>query len=105
VDSTTILQPDTWYFLAMTSDPTGATLYIYNEAGTQLEVTASPGPFPWVTGSDGIAIGNNPNNNSGLYGLIGAGPEPFGGVVDEVRVYGAAVSQTQLELDLQTPLP
>ncbi|HTR50456.1 MAG TPA: LamG domain-containing protein [Kofleriaceae bacterium] len=105
LDTTMILNAGTWYYLAGTSDASGMRLYVYADAGQLLELATSPGPYQWNTGTDGIALGNNPADDSGLRGLLSSGPEPCNGIVDEVRIYTSAIAQAQIESDLRTPPP
>ena len=105
LDTTMTVTAGTWYYLAGTSDASGMSLYVYADAGQLLEHAASPGPYQWNTGTDGIALGDNPADDSGLRGLLNSGPEPCNCIVDEVRVYASAVAQAQIESDLRTPPP
>ena len=104
VDSTITLAPNSWYYVVATSDAVGMDLHIYDDAGTLLDHASASNRFTWRTGSDGIAIGNNPLNDSGMRGLLNSGNEPFGGIVDEVRVYDVAISEAQIQLDRVTAL-
>ncbi|HUS31616.1 MAG TPA: LamG domain-containing protein [Kofleriaceae bacterium] len=105
LDSTRTIATGVWSYVVCTSDAAGMNLFIYDNAGTAVDMTSASGPYIWRTGNDGIAIGNNPADNSGLRGMITAGPEPFTGIVDEVRVYDRAISTAQIEYDLATALP
>ncbi len=85
---TTTISPSTWTHLAATYD--GATLRLYVN-GTQ----ASSRP---VTGS--ILTSANPLQIGGdsIYGQY------FTGLIDEVRVYNTALSPSQIQADMTTPI-
>jgi hypothetical protein len=104
LDSALTITPDAWYYVAASSSGRGLDLWIFDETGTLLEHAVSANQFMWRTGTDGIAIGNNSDRNSGARGLLNAGEEPFGGIVDEVRIYDVAITEAQVRLDLATPL-
>jgi hypothetical protein len=106
VESSSPLATGRWLYVTCTNDAVaGMNMYIYDDNGVQLDTASSSGSYLWRSGSDGIAIGNNPSNNSGLRGVLTSGPEPFDGILDEVRIYDRAISQAQIAYDLSTPLP
>ena len=83
------LAASTWTHLAMTYD--GATLKIYVN-GTLITSTAQNGTM--TTSTNPLQIGGDTT-----YGQY------FKGLIDEVRVYNVALTQTQIQTDMATALP
>jgi glucose/arabinose dehydrogenase/PKD repeat protein len=79
---------NTWSHLAMTWDGTTHRLYLN---GTQVASRALSGTL--VNGSGPLRFGGN-----------SVWPEWFGGRLDEVRVYNRALTQAQLQADMNTPV-
>jgi chitodextrinase len=83
---TTPLQVNTWTFLTATYD--GATLRFYVN-GTQVGSAAHTGSI--VTSTNPLQIGGD-----SIYG------QHFQGMIDEVRVYGVALTPGQIQADMAT---
>ena len=82
------LAPDVWTHLALTYD--GANLRIYVN-GTQAASLALTGAIAASTGA--LRIGGNT-----------IWSEWFGGLIDDVRLYNRALTQAQIQSDMNTPL-
>ena len=82
------LAANTWTHLAVTYD--GVTLRLYVN-GTQ--VSTAPGSGSIVTSPNSLQIGGD-----SIYGQY------FQGMIDEVRVYNAARTPAQIQLDMNTPI-
>ena len=82
------LAANAWTHLAATYD--GATLRLYVN-GTQVASTAKTGTIAVSAGA--LTIGGDP-----LYGQY------FTGRIDEVRIYSSALTQTQVQTDMATPI-
>ncbi len=80
---------NTWSHLAITYD--GANLRLFLN-GTQAAVTAGTGSMTATTGA--LRIGGN-----------AVWSEWFSGLIDEVRIYKTALSATQIQTDMNTPIP
>lgn len=78
------LQTDAWTLVTMTYD--GSTLRLYKDA-VQVGSLAATGSIPTFS-SIQTAIGNQP---------IGAGERAFDGCIDDVRIYGRALSQQEIQ--------
>jgi fibronectin type 3 domain-containing protein len=91
----TTLQLNTWYHVAGVYDATARTLVVY------LNGQLDNGPLVGtVTGSQqnsnqNVNIGQRPGN-PGTYN--------FAGGIDEVRIYARALSQAEIQTDMNTPL-
>ncbi len=85
---TTSLAANTWSHLAVTYD--GATLRLYVN-GVQVSSLAKAGTI--ATSANPLQIGGD-----SLFGQY------FAGTIDEVRVYNQALSQTQIQADMATPV-
>jgi glucose/arabinose dehydrogenase len=84
------LQTNAWYHIAAVFDDTGNTYQIYlngNLLTSQLEATV---PIP--------------NNQNLTIGRTAFG-ENWNGLLDEVRIYNRALSQAEIQADMNTPLP
>jgi fibronectin type 3 domain-containing protein len=91
--STTIRQLNTWYYVAG----------VYNAAARTLDI--------YVNGvlDNGALIGTVPSsqtNNNSVNVNIGrrSGGFYFNGIIDEVRIYNRALSQAEIQADMNTPL-
>jgi concanavalin A-like lectin/glucanase superfamily protein len=89
LDGSTLLTAKTWTHIAATYD--GTTLKIYRNG---VLVGSRPLTGGLVTTSDPLKFGGN-----AVWG------EWFNGTIDEVRVYNAARSATQVQSDMTTPIP
>ena len=84
------LPPGVWSHLAMTYD--GATLRLFVN-GSKVASRAQSGPID--AGAGALRIGGN-NSWTGEF---------FQGKIDEVRIYNRALSQPEIETDMNTPIP
>jgi hypothetical protein len=84
---TSVLTLNTWTHLAGTYDGTALRLYVN---GTLVATFAQTGSMTATTGP--LRIGGDFGN------------EFFTGLIDEVRVYNRALSQTEIQTDMTTPL-
>jgi Concanavalin A-like lectin/glucanases superfamily len=85
---TATLAANTWTHLALTYD--GATIRLYVN-GTQVSSLAQTGTI--VSSTNPLQIGGD--STFGQY---------FAGMIDEVRVYNVALTATQIQTDMNTPL-
>jgi hypothetical protein len=88
VNGSAVLPLNTWTHLALTYD--GATLRMFMN-GTQVGSAAVPGAA--VTSSSPLRIGGD-----SVWG------EYFSGLIDEVRIYSRALSATEIQSDMSTPI-
>ena len=88
VFNTSPLPTNTWSYLALTYDGTTERLYLN---GALVASKAKTGAI--TTSTNPLTIGSDP-----LYGQY------FSGLIDEVRVYNAALSQTAIQTDMTTPI-
>jgi DNA-binding beta-propeller fold protein YncE len=87
VYGTAVLPPNTWSHLAATYDGTAVVLYV---DGAQVGSRAQTGTISTSTGP--LTLGGDP-----LYGQYWAG------LIDEVRVYNRALSQSEIHEDMAAP--
>jgi hypothetical protein len=80
---------NTWYYLAATYD--GQTLRAYTNGALVTSTATAGGPAD--ADPDALAIGRH-----------AVDPNFFAGVIDNVRIYGAALSQAAIQSDMNTPL-
>ena len=85
---TTALTPNTWTHLASTYDGTAVRLYVN---GNLVSSTARTGNI--TTSSNPLQIGSD-----SIFGQY------FAGLIDEVRVYNTALTLTQIQVDMNTPV-
>ena len=85
---TSALAPNTWTHLAVTYDKATVRLYVN---GTQVSTVAATANL--ATAASPLAIGGDP-----LYGQY------FKGLIDEVRIYNVALSGSQIQTDMVTPV-
>lgn len=91
LDSNSVITNDTWYFVAGVADIVNSqrTLYIYNTSGTLIDTVSDTFTGTWGSDAGPASIGGE--TNSGETG------NRFYGNLDEVRFYGSALSQTDIE--------
>ena len=94
--STTVRSLSTWYHIAGTYDATGKTLNTYvngvlNNGALSGTVAASQ-------------VNSTVNVNVGRRAVGTGGGYYFNGLIDEVRVYNRALSQAEIQTDMNTPL-
>jgi chitodextrinase len=85
---TAALAVNTWTHLALTYDGTALRLYVNG-----VQVSSQPITGSILTSATPLQIGSD--NVFGQY---------FAGMIDEVRVYNVALSQTQIQSDMATPV-
>ena len=88
IRGTTSLTPNTWSHLALTYDSSTIRLYVN---GVQVSTVARTGSI--VSSANPLQIGGD-----SIFGQF------FKGTIDEVRVYNAALSQSQIQTDMATPV-
>jgi hypothetical protein len=83
---------DTWTHLALVAEPSGTHLYVNGV----LQETATV-----------LALGTNPSANAAIGGsgeAAGGDNDPFSGRIDDLRIYGRALTQAEIQADMDTPL-
>jgi len=88
VNGTSALPLNTWSHLAMTYDGTTMRIYINGVQAGSGAVTGSA-----ATSNSPLRIGGN-----SIWG------EYFRGLIDEVRIYNRALSATEIQVDMNTPV-
>ncbi len=97
LDTGGIVANNTWYFVAATMAINGTTtvvtMYVYNTAGALVATptTATWAGFTWGNDTGRPSLGGETNASSEGNNAFG-----FAGNLDEIRVYRAALSQTQV---------
>jgi hypothetical protein len=86
---TAALGLNTWSHLAATFDGSALKLYVN---GTLVTTTVIAGTIPTSTGV--LRIGGN-----SIWG------EWYAGLIDDIRIYNRALTQTQIQTDMNTPVP
>lgn len=93
LDTANVIQNNTWYFVAAVADIVAKTksLYVYNQAGTQIAYVTQTYTGTWGTDSGAASIGgeNNASSESGS-------SFKFSGSLDEVSVFSGALSAAKL---------
>lgn len=102
LDTPNVIQNNTWYFVAAVANIVAKTksLYVYNQAGTQLAFVAQSYTGTWGTDAGAASIGGE-NNASGESGSS----FKFSGNLDEVSVFSGALSAAKLSLVLSQTRP
>jgi hypothetical protein len=100
LDTPNVIQNNTWYFVSAVVNTTAKTksLYVYNQAGTQLAFVTQTYTGTWGTDAGTASIGgeNNASTESGS-------SFRFSGNLDEVSVFSGALSAAKLqEVMIQT---
>lgn len=98
IDSSSVIANNTWYFVAVTVNTTtkDVTVYVFNTSGTRLDKTTGKYAGTWANGTGAVAIGgetsaSSEGTQSGFH---------FKGNIDEVKVYGTALSENALKSEL-----
>jgi hypothetical protein len=91
--STTIRSLNTWYHVASVYNATARTLQTFVNGVLDSGVLSGTVPAAQTNRPVNVNIGRR---TGGFY---------FNGVIDEVRIYNRALSQTELQTDMNTPLP
>ena len=90
--STTVRSLNTWYYVAGVYNATAQTLDIYVNGVLNDGIMVGTPPGSQVNASVNANIGRR---TGGLY---------FNGVIDEVRIYNRALTQSEIQADMNTPL-
>jgi hypothetical protein len=91
--STTVRALNTWYHVAGVYDATARTLNIYVNGALDNGVLSGTVPASqFNAASENVTIGRR---TGGFY---------FAGTIDEVRLYNRALSQTEIQSDMNTPI-
>ncbi len=90
--SNTVLTLNTWYFVAGVYDANARTLDIYVNGALDDGVLSGTVPSSQYTPDTNINIGRR---SGGLY---------FNGIIDQVRVYNRALTQAEVQDDMNTPI-
>jgi hypothetical protein len=77
-----------WSFCALVISPSGANIYLYNETG--LASTNDPTPLAPQTFGNDWRLGQDPDNPTAT--------KAFDGLIDEVTIFGSALSADQINL-------
>lgn len=95
LETNAVISNNTWYFVAFGVDTATKTkrLYVYNTAGTQLAAVSATYTESGFGSDSGAASIGGENNAAGSEATSSFG---FGGNLDEVRVYNAALTTTEL---------
>jgi len=91
--STTVRSLNTWYHVTSVYDASARTLQIYVNGVLDNGVLNGTVPAAQTNRPVNVNIGRR---TGGFY---------FNGVIDEVRLYNRALSQTEIQTDMNTPLP
>ncbi|OHE60270.1 MAG: hypothetical protein A2X71_06215 [Thiobacillus sp. GWE1_62_9] len=102
LDTSNVINNNTWYFVAAVADVVSKTksIYIYNQAGTQLAFVTQTYAGTWGTDNGAASIGGE-NNASGENGSN----FKFSGTLDEVSVFSGALGAAKLSLVLSQTRP
>jgi len=87
------LQTNTWYHIATVFDNAANTFKIYLNGNQILSQTENSAPVP-----------NTGNLTFGQSGYAGGNYERWSGLIDEVRVYNRALTQSEIQPDMNTPI-
>lgn len=99
MDTSAVINNDTWYFVAAVADIANKqrTLYIYASDGTLLNTTQASYTGTWGVDSGPASVGGETNS--------GETNNRFKGNIDEVRMYAGALSQTYISSILSETHP
>src|SRR5690606_27016875 len=89
LNGTSKLQTNTWTHIASTYDGTTFRFYVN---GVQVNSMSATGNIPATTNM--LRIGGSP----------ALGSQYFAGLIDEVRIYNRALSQNEIQTDMNTPI-
>ena len=93
VDSGLTLPANQWSFVALVVQPTQATLYLYNSSGLKAYThVAAHSPHAF---NSGFRLGGDPAGDD----------RTLNGRIDEVAIFGSALSVEQIEALVEAPLP
>ncbi|MEK7314842.1 MAG: LamG-like jellyroll fold domain-containing protein [Candidatus Eisenbacteria bacterium] len=92
--STTVRALNTWYYVAAVYDAESQTLDIYVDGVLDNSTLVGTIPASQTDGNVNAAIGRRSGGNFNY----------FNGVIDEVRIYSRALTQAEIQADMNTPL-
>lgn len=87
VSGSTVLSINTWYYIAATYDGTTAKVYVNGAQDGSVSYSTSFGST-----TDALRFGTNT--------VGGASPQLFSGSMDEMKIYGQALTADQIKLDM-----
>jgi len=90
--TTTVRLLNTWYHVASVYNASAGTLSVYVNGALDNGVLSGPIPIAQVNQAVNVNIGRR----TGGYNFIGT--------IDEVRIYNRALSQTEIQTDMNTPV-
>ena len=90
--STTVRSLNVWYYVAGVYDAAARTLDIYVNGVRDNGTLSGTIPSSQVNSAVNVNIGRR---SEGFY---------FNGIIDEVRIYNRALSQTEIQADMSTPI-
>lgn len=76
-----------WSFVALVVEPSQATMYLLNAAGSRSAINAPAGGHGPRTFSDNIRIGGDPNSDA----------RTFNGVIDEVAIFNYSMTSSDIQ--------
>ena len=99
LDTGGVIANNTWYFIAAVADITSSqrTIYVFDSSGTLVTSVSDTFTGTWGTDAGVASIGGETNS--------GETDNRFFGNLDEVRVYGSVLSQSQLSSVLSDTHP
>ncbi|MGV8992251.1 MAG: DUF6701 domain-containing protein [Thiobacillus sp.] len=102
LDTPSVIQNNTWYFVAATMSAVAKTksIYVYSQAGAQLAFVTQTYTGTWGTDSGAASIGGENNASS----ESGSGFK-FSGNLDEVSVFSGALSASKLSIVMNETRP
>jgi hypothetical protein len=92
---TTVLAPNTWYYLTGVYDAVNRTLDVYVNGQLDNGVLEGTVPGAQTNSSKNVQIGQRPGY---------PGSFNFKGILDDVRIYNRALSQAEIQADMNTPV-
>ncbi|MBW8329840.1 MAG: LamG domain-containing protein [Thiobacillus sp.] len=102
LDTNNVIQNNTWYFVAAVADIVAKTksIYVYNQAGTQLAFVTQTYAGTWGTDNGAASIGGENNasaENSSSF--------KFSGTLDEVSVFSGVLNAAKLSAVMSQTRP
>ena len=103
VTGTTTIANNTWYHTAVTYD--GSTWRVYLNGGLEISQTVTGSPFPRFDSIQHFALASALQQNGLPGSSSGYGPGYFQGVLDEVRIWNYARTQSEIQTDMVAEVP